>query len=129
MPLRYLAIEAYVDSDRVQMQLLNAHQSVSAAYWHYPPNFTRLFLIDLRRGSTHSWRECERMMFVEQLQRVQEGKRLEMPIVHALSAAGYIGANGDISDKGRDFLAEYARENLSLVLPYMHSTSTLNLKG
>lgn len=128
MPLRFLAIEAYVDSDRVQMQLLNAHQSVSAAYWHYPANFVRLFLIDLRKGTTHSWRDCERMMFVEQLQRVQEGKRLEMPIVNALHAAGYINGGGDVSDKGRDFLAQYARENISLVLPYLPSQSTTGFK-
>lgn len=128
MPLHYLAIEAYVDSDRVQMQLLNAHQSVSAAYWHYPPNFVRLFLIDLRKGTTHSWRECERMMFVEQLQRIQEGKRIELPIANALHAAGYMNAVGDVSDKGRDFLAEYARENLTLILPYLPQSNNVGFK-
>lgn len=127
MPFRFLAIEAYVDSDRVQMQLLNAHQSVSAAYWHYPPHPTRLFLIDLSKGTTHSWQECEIMMYAEQLERVSEDKQITPVIRQALHAADYIGSDGGITNKGREFLAQYHKKPLSIIVAHIASQSKLHL--
>lgn len=125
---RYVVIETYTEGSKVEMQVLNKHQTVTSAFWYYPTHATQqLRLIDLQRETVHTWDECQSLMVTEQLKRVQAEKRVESHILTALTAMGYLNMDCTISTKGYEMLAQYDKKPLIITIAHIQSDNKVHL--
>ena len=128
MPLRYTVLETYAENSHVHIQYLGNFQSASAAYWHFPPDFSsRLRLIDFERSHVHDWFYCQRLMCYEQLLRIQKEQRTDPNIMQCLVALGYVEYEV-ITVKGHELIAEFTRPVIRLELGHIKNENKLHLK-
>lgn len=129
MTIRYGVLESYAENHHVMMQYLGNFQSVTAAYWHFSPDHvSRLRLLDLYKVMVYDWTTCQRMMFIEQLQRLLDDQRITPVIMQALTACGYVEYEV-ITAKGYELIAQYVKPSIKLYLPYIKHNNKMNLKG
>ena len=129
---RYMVMEAHADRDailgeRVRMQVLNIHASITAAFWHWPEDERRLHLIDLKTRTVYSWHEAQRLMCFEQLKRLDSGRGIGPNIGAYLQTCHLIDPSHVILAAGRELMAEYEPPPALIVpLGYVKSNSRLH---
>lgn len=129
MANRFQVVEVMVDGNEVRMQALNSHVSFTSIYWYYPQKgvtaFERLRIIDCKLQIVYDWVACQNMMFLENLMRIKNNLRVELKILDALKASGYIDENYEISNKGYEHIHQYERPVINIQLGHIKSESKL----
>jgi len=133
--LRYQVIEAFADGDRVRIQPLNLHPTLTSAYWYYAPSMKqelasiRLQAIDLKRQVIFNWLQVEKLMMFECLKRLSNHKGIDFRHAQFLLGLGYIDVNQSLTTKGFELIAEIERPTLAVQLGHIKSTGKMLLGG
>lgn len=129
---RFVVMEAFIDEGNlIQMQCINIHASISAAYWHYPLDTKdRLWVINAKRLTTHTWDEVFYLMCYEQLVRLYiEGKNIEHRCMDVLQAYSYVDKSYELTTSGQDLIKQLCPpEALTVLIGKIESTSKMNMR-
>jgi len=133
----YQVIEAIVDDGHILLNPGKAHASFTWAYLNYPIHiqgvmaYDRLHVIDLRRQVAYTWHDVERLMVMENLARLDDGRPVISDLVlPILETNGYIDEGGKITNKGHDLLQELRpKPALTIHLEQISSTTQIHKTG